>query len=892
MAQEYSDDKLAVLQKILNTIDIAIWSYDMASLKYTHMTDAITQITGLPAGELMESSFWTGIIHRDDLPLFEQMYATAEQGNPVQREFSIYHADRERKWIQIRIIPTLDENSRVTRLDGAVIDITSSKEMEEALHRSEQRYKSLFEYNSDVLCELDLEGNVLAINPAAERITGEQLYGVVRDPSAILDIFGADSVRRMTDYFEKAKQGISKSYEVTSFHQNGKVFYWEMKNVPIYVNDQIVGAYVIAKDITARKLVEQELRDSEKALLEKEERYRRLVELSPVAIAVYKEGAITYINPAGVRMLSEEFNREPFNIDIMDWIHPDYHDYARERMNNTLLNGYSSPGEYQIICSDGRTIEVSMISIYDAHSSSIQIMFEDITDRKQAQRALIESEELNRRLIELSPEAIVLHSDFHFIYVNPAGLALFNLSDINEVIGKSIYDFIHPDYREMVNQSLSDIYKHQSVSQLVELQIMSSDGTFVDVEVIASTIPYKGANAGISLFRDITERKKAEVDRKLSELIIRESEERYSRLQMSLDRFSHDLFGVMKVDEMQRRLVMEVRNVMKATQVSLIEVNQDKEWTIKYGEKQLSAVLEERVLNHKQLPVCKIIESENSCLIKISEIRGISYLLGLDEKLPALELTPKRVWLETIVRYVSVLFDNFLFIEDLTKEIEQLASKQVAPSWLLRLLFSLSENERKRLSQDLHDSALQEQIIWYRKLDLLLAEGSISGEPREQLEQLSQGLLDVMYQIRNTCNELRPPMLKEEGLISSLEDLFQFTQLRSNYSIHFDAADFKIEISDGLLLGLYRIVQELLANATKHSRATEVWISLSNQPERIHLEYKDNGVGMDLTEMEDSFGSMGIYGMKERVRSMDGTIEFHSSLNKGLVIILSVPSTV
>jgi signal transduction histidine kinase len=205
-------------------------------------------------------------------------------------------------------------------------------------------------------------------------------------------------------------------------------------------------------------------------------------------------------------------------------------------------------------------------------------------------------------------------------------------------------------------------------------------------------------------------------------------------------------------------------------------------------------------------------------------------------------------------------------------------------------MFNISENERKRLSQDLHDAALQEQIIWYRKLDLLMMDESITEDIREQLGQIAEGLLDVVYQIRITCNELRPPLLTEEGLTTSLEALFDFTQLRTNYSIQFDAADYEHTINDDLLIGLYRIVQELLANATKHSRATEVRIALSSQFDQIRLTYEDNGVGMDFRTMKDSYNRMGIHGMKERVRSMNGLIEFGSSDSNGLAVSITIPA--
>lgn len=879
LTREQLEEKYSVLQKMLNTIDVAIWSFDIAAQRYSYMTEAITQITGFPLGKLMESRFWMGIIHQEDLPEFEQMLINAERGNPVLKEFRIYHANGERKWIQIRIMPTMDGAGRATKLDGAVIDITSSKVMEEALQRSEQRYKSLFEYNSDVLCELDLEGNVLAINPAAERITGEHISSTEDNSSTILDIVGDDNLRLMTEYFQKAIRGQSGSYEVTSFHRNKNIFHWEMKNVPIYVNDQIVGAFAIAKDITAKKEVEKELRDSE-------ERYRRLLELTPQPMVSHRDGVMNYMNPAGYHLLGAVSVNEVMGKSIFDIVHPDDREKMMDQAGQVVHKKFIGSIEYKLIRLDGQVLAAESTGIYDDKSGTTLVLFNDITERKKMERDLLVKEERYRRLVELSPVAIAVYKDGVISYINPAGIKMLSLEFNGEPIPANIADWIHPDYCEYAIERMMNTLLN-GYSPPGEYKIRSADGHIIEVSMISIYDPYSSSIQ--IMFEDISDRKKAEEDRRCSELIIRESEDRYFRLQTSLDRFSQDLFGVMKVDQMERRFVKEVRSVMNTAKVSMVEMDHNNEAAIRYGELYLPESIRKCVRKHKELPICQILETDEGCYLKIGEAREKSYLLCIGERAETLMITSKKVWLETISRYVSVLFDNFLLIEDLTKEIEQMASQQVAPSWLLRLLFNLSENERKHLSQDLHDAALQEQIIWYRKLDLILTDEAIPSGIREQLEQVSQGLLDVIYQIRITCNELRPPMLKEEGLTSSLEMLFDFTQLRTNYSIQFDATQFENIIHDDMLIGLYRIVQELLANATKHSHATEVRIRLSSQPNLIELEYKDNGVGMDLMGMEVSFKSMGIYGMKERVRSMDGTIEFLSSQNNGLLITIAIP---
>jgi len=861
-AQIQLESTLSLYQQMFSNLDVAIWSYDYVSKKVLFISDAVLNITGYSVEQAKEDDFWFRIAHKEETPSIQEILSTARQGIPKLSEYRIIHASGEPRWIQVRIIPSLDESQAVVRLDGILADITERKLLKEALLKSEQRYKSLFDYNSDVVCEVNLQGDILAINSAAEQITGESL-SMVGENLSIMNLFGAENMPRMLDYFGRTVRGSAQHYVVASSRKDGSVSHWSMKNIPVYVNSHIVGAFVVAKDITSTVEVEHKL-------AQREAEYRLIINNMKDMMGVLdQKGNFIVASPSCETLIGIPVGVIE-DTTILEYIHPDEQESLREEISNIFRTKASKMFYNRFIHSKGYILNLECLATpilgEDGEVMSIVIVARDITKRVQMERELRESEELNQQLIKMSPEAVVLHSDYKFVYVNFSCLGLFGVYDESQLIGKNIFNWAHPEYLSLTKERMHEIYKEPyKILFPVEQKVVRSDGTIIDVEVTASSILYKGKVACISIFRDITDRKKADEDRQHAEQMIRESEERYFHLQMSLDQFSQDLFGVMKVSHMEQRLLREVRDTLQITNIDFIAVES----------------------NYDKL--CEIIETEQGYSLKIGESRGKSYLLSINEKTLLLEIGSIRVWLETITRYVSVLFDHFLLIEDLTKDLELAASKQVAPTWLLRFMFNLSENERKRLAQDLHDSALQEQIIWYRKLDLLLGERSINGELREQLEQISEGLLDVIYQLRIICNELRPPALINEGLISSLETLFEFTQLRTNYQIYFESEAFTHKLDDEVLIGLYRIVQELLANAAKHSFATEVHITLASEGEHIHLDYEDNGVGMNLFG-EDSLTSMGIYGMKERVRSMDGTIVFHSPGKKGLAVNISIPA--
>lgn len=873
------------LQTVFNNIDVAVWCYDGRSQKIPYTSKGMKKITGYPSEQFIDRESWKTIIHPDDVSIFEASSRDNRNGISRISEYRIIHADGHIRWVQNRITSTMDESGNLIRLDGVIIDITSRKKTEEALDRSEQRYKSLFEYNSDVICEMDLNGTILDVNPIGERITGQPAFEEDKMISW-LDFFHAEDIQRAMEHFEKTKQGQPQNYEINTYHSNGKNVHWNVLTIPIYINDKIEGVFTIGGDITSKKMME-------KALVESDAKNRLIVEnIADLNGILDPDGTIRSAFKKGTGSYGEGV----VGASLFDFIHREDLDFVRKKFSELMETKINQLFQFRLVHTEGYSIFVECLAApiinNDGEVESIAVVARDVTEKKQMEKELKESEELNRLLVELSPRAIVFHYDYKCMYVNPAALVFLGVSSLEDIIGRPIFDFIHPDFQKMANSHLKGVYEQQTGTSLLELKMIRKDQTVIDVEAIVTPISYMGKNAGFSLIRDVTKQKKMEEERNRAEQKIRESEERYSCLQTSLDRFSHDLFGIMKVSELNRRFVKEVQNVIKIKHVSVIEVQEDKTFITKSGNSDLQQELQGDIgtLPISNLPVNELIETLNGYVLKIGEISGKNYLLYIGGKPESLTFSSKKVWLKTVSRYINVLYDNFRLIEDLTKELDTITSNQIAPAWLLRLLFKLSENERKHLSQDLHDSALQEQIIWYRKLDHLSTDPLIPPQVQEQLQQIVQGLLDVIYQIRITCNELRPPMLKEEGLISSLEALFEFTQLRANYSIQFDKAQFYHTLTDDLLIGLYRIVQELLANATKHSGAAEVHITLASYPDRIKLVYRDDGIGMDVKGIEDSFSSMGVYGMKERVRSMDGKIDFHSLPNKGLTISISLPS--
>jgi PAS domain S-box-containing protein len=167
---------------------------------------------------------------------------------------------------------------------------------------------------------------------------------------------------------------------------------------------------------------------------------------------------------------------------------------------------------------------------------NIAMLIGEAVHRFDIESNLRESEEQYRRLVELSPDGIGVEQDDKIVFVNTAGANLLGFSKPEELIGKQIWDFVHPDYRRRTHRQLEYLKRKQKALPLREDKFLRADGTTLDVEVAATPLIYEKKPATQIVFRDITERKLAQerilTDQKLlrsltAELVLAEEKERH-----------------------------------------------------------------------------------------------------------------------------------------------------------------------------------------------------------------------------------------------------------------------------------------------------------------------------------------------------------------------------
>lgn len=234
-------------------------------------------------------------------------------------------------------------------------------------------------------------------------------------------------------------------------------------------------------------------------------------------------------------------------------------------------------------------------------------------------------------------------------------------------------------------------------------------------------------------------------------------------------------------------------------------------------------------------------------------------------------------------KYVSIFYEYFQLLESRLKEMEQRQAGD-AP-WLSKLFMQMVEKERKRLASDLHDEVLQELLHIRRLLDRTPA----GQGPQEDREQIRLGLDNAEFMIRETCRELMPSSLSDQGVLQAVSKLVERTRLRADFQLEYHPSPLAASLSDEHTTTIYRVVQELIHNAMKHSEAGRVTLEVGQQGREVHIRYTDDGKGMETGVDFSSTNRFGLRGIAERIRMVGGELSIQSGPGQGVSIQCTVP---
>jgi signal transduction histidine kinase len=221
--------------------------------------------------------------------------------------------------------------------------------------------------------------------------------------------------------------------------------------------------------------------------------------------------------------------------------------------------------------------------------------------------------------------------------------------------------------------------------------------------------------------------------------------------------------------------------------------------------------------------------------------------------------------------------------------VEDLAAREDLVRRLAERMLQVEEEERRRISSELHDEAGQSLLCIRLQLELLERSVPESCAPlKEGLSEARALTEKTIVEIRRLISALSPAVLEELGLAAALRHLAaRLRRLhRAQVKLHVAAVG---DVPKQTACALYRLVQECLNNVARHSSATHVNISVTSADGRLRLCVEDDGVGFRVEEALARPGSFGLAGMGERVTLLDGKFHVESQHGRGTRVLIELP---
>ena len=395
-------------------------------------------------------------------------------------------------------------------------DISDRIFAERKLRVSEEKYRMISENANDMIAILNDGFEYEYIN------TGSYFNALGFSNN---DLLGKSVLRFIhPDDFDKKTKTLRKIFEIGEdagefrfINKEGNYLWLEIRGTVFADKEGILKGLIISRDITDKKLAEEDLKKSE-------EKFRDLVNrISDLLLEVSLNGKFTYASP----QIYDIFGFTPEEIQnkrISKFIHPKDMTKVAVALKKSFETGENVTIEYRTLHKDGHYVHASARGAYMKNGRFYGVV-RDISEKKKAEKRLKESEEKYRTLVERSLQGICILQDVRIVFANSALAEIlgYNVEELLSLTSEEIINFIHPEDRELVLSRHRDRLEGKIVPPRYEFRVIRKDKVVRMVEMYATLIEYEGKSAVQEAFVDITERY-------LAEKKLKESEEKYRNI--------------------------------------------------------------------------------------------------------------------------------------------------------------------------------------------------------------------------------------------------------------------------------------------------------------------------------------------------------------------------
>jgi PAS domain S-box-containing protein len=729
---------------------------------------------------------------------------------------------------------------------------TRRQRVEEELRASNSRFETLCEQAPLGIYETDAGGRCVYTNRMWTTISG--LSATESLGHGWAKVLQPDDRRKMFKGWQAAAQR-GTTWEYRLLNTQGETRWIRAVGGPLYSEGGSLTGYVgTLEDVTERKQAVQALKDSE-AL------NRAVLNSLPANIAVLKpDGKIQATNEAWRRFAQANGAHPPGVADtganyleVCKRAAVDGSEDAQKALAGiqNVLAGLRPSFEMQYPChslAEKRWFHMLVTRLAGA-VGGVVIAHVDITQRKQAEQRF-------RLVVEAAPSGMVMvDRDGKIVLVNSRTEKLFGY-ERKELLGQSIEMLVPESLREKHAGLRAEYFGRTLAGPMGngrDVYARRKDGTQVPVEVGLNPIQTEQGTWVLSSITDITERRRAEEERQKFVSLADRSLEFIGMCDLNFRWFYVNPAGLRLVglDNLEAACQIKVQDYFFAEDQQFL-TNEFFPRVERDGQGQV-----EIRFRHVKT---------NEAIWMLYNVFGICDSRG------------------AVVGWATVSVD----ITERRRAESSLQKSRHELRALAGRLINAEEEERKRISRELHDDLSQKlAMLAFDTGSLVLAPPPSMDEMREPLRNLQARVVQLSQHVRQISHQLHPTILEDLGLTAALSELCDEFSAREGIEVAFEQQAMPKNLPVDVASCLYRVAQEALHNVSKHARATQVRLKISGSPEAFHLCIYDNGVGFDSRDLHQR--GLGIVSMKERVGMVQGEFSIHSQPGRGTEVKVFVP---
>lgn len=763
------------------------------------------------------------------------------QGKNLLYERKIIKKDGSQFYVEI--------NSKLASsltLIGFIRDITERKKTEEAIKESTERFELVAAATNDIIWDHDFLNNIT---------TGNQLlytlYGVSTENQSINFEMFIDRIHptqrkgvkeRMMKAIENHQSSISEIIRFKTVDGSYRIF---KDQALITYNPQgkpirILGAM---QDITENEKFKNQL-------IKEKELSDSIINSLPGIFYLFTEKGKYLRWNKNMETLTGYSSKEISKMHPLDFFADDEKDLLLKKITGVFIKGEDNV-EANLVLKNKQKIPFYFTgrAVWYEGENCLMGVGMDFSAKQKAEKAILESEEKYRLIIEQASDGIFMaDEETFFLDVNSAGCRMLGYT-ASELKQKQFIELIPKEDMEVNPIKFQNLKSGQSV--INERRLIKKDGSIIDVEVSAKMLPDGRYQ---SIVRDITERKKT------AEIIL-QSEQKYKLMfnNNPLPMWITTLPGldIIDVNDAAIKQYGYSREEFLKLNTRKLRPAEDVPYFLAEVAKMQPNMINLRIWRHQRKNGSIIhVETYSHQIIYEGQPAWLGLSHDVTEKLEAKALLQKS-------------YD----------EIRELATR----------LQNIRENERTKIAREIHDE-LGQQLTGL-KMDLHWLSKKIIPVDDTIISKINESKLlinDTIATVRKIATDLRPSILDDLGLMEALDWQGKEFEKRSGISVTFINNAGEIKVQPQVTTAIFRIYQELLTNISRHSKASSVEFKIEMHQDKLNIKLTDNGIGFDTLEIKNK-KTLGLLGIKERTLLLGGTYEFNSTLGIGSVTSISIP---